>query len=317
MAGMAPNPCLLDIYTDWTLNSTELSIFSISTQHVLMIKCTSLRDSPHRKYRSWKLIKHLGVILFSPILPSPQPSLSCSGSGPSSFQHLLVVLKATWPQTLLFINCDFCQDFEQKDGVWWSMGCFKHLLYLSSVRCCQGTWWRVLSCLSQAWLALSQWRAGKFWVETKGVNGKSLSVELEIFENIHRICYNDIHTLYYHTHKHTHTHTHTHPLKMVGQLTSHYQPPFWDPHPCTLGGQLGELGWPIKARSQWRQWNLLEGTYIVCMMVYQCIIFVAFYLYNRQFQCSWISSMSRTTFSRSLATWAMFHDVYHDSFVHP
>ena len=158
-------------------------------------------------------------------------------------------------------------------------------------------------------LYLSEGQANFGW-KPKGVNGKSLSAELEIFENIHRICNNDIHTLYYHTLKHTHTH----PLKVVGQLTSHYPPPFWDPHPCTLGGQLGELGWPIKARSQWRQWNLLEGTYIV---VWWCIIFVAFYLYNRQFQCSWISSMSRTTFSRSLATWAMFHDVYHDSFVHP
>lgn len=207
-----------------------------------MIKCTSLRDSPHWKYWSWKLIKHLGFLLFSPILPSPQPSLSCSGSGPFSFQRLPAVLKATLPQILLFINCDFCQDFERKDGVWWSLGCFNHLLYLSSARCCQGTWWRVLSCLSQAWLALSQWRAGKFWVETKGVNGKSLSVELEIFENIHRICYNDIHTLYYHTLKHTHTPT------QDGW-------PTYQPLPATfLRSSPLHLGWPTR-----RAWVTNQG----------------------------------------------------------
>ena len=141
-------------------------------------------------------------------------------------------------------------------------------------------------------LYLSEGRAN-FGRKPKGVNGKSLSVELEIFENIHRICYNDIHTLYYHTLKHTD------PLKIVGQLTSHYQPPFWDPHPCTLGGQLGELGCPIKARSQWRRWNLQEETYIVCMMVYHvcCILPL-----QSTLPMPICFSMSRTTFSSSLAT---------------
>ena len=85
---------------------------------------------------------------------------TCSGSSKS---HL-----ATNNAVYDRFNCDLCHNVWTKGC---SFGCFKHLLYLSSAGCCQGTWWRVLSCLSQAWLALSQWlswrRAFKFWWKPK------------------------------------------------------------------------------------------------------------------------------------------------------